>query len=150
MREELIYIVILIGFGPLISCKENNDRKNNGLDDFESISVIYATGDEVIRSYTMMVYDTAGLIKAKFTRPDISKTKSEELVIVRTLDEDDLQMVYDFIEKAEKQSDTCSFLSTSMDRYYIKIGMTDSISIIGNCTWDGLDYSTLTKRLYHK
>nr|WP_298931023.1 hypothetical protein [uncultured Allomuricauda sp.] len=150
MIGRLIYLVILLGLGFLVSCKNNSRQKFYTPDSFKNIQISYSTGDEVIRSYAMMIYDSAGFIKTKFTSPISDMSLSERKLAFRTLNEDDLQMVYDFIEKAKKQNDTCSFLSSSLDRYHIKIGIMDSISIFGNCSWDGLDYSTLIKRIYDK
>ncbi len=148
MIKRLMYFICALAITFVFSCKKNRDSTNYSLDGFESIDIAYATGDEVIKSYAMKIYDSAGILKTKFTSPlsDVSLFKRHE--VTKTLSEEDIKIISDFIEKAKKQNDTCSFLSSSLDRYHIKIGTLDSISILGNCNWDGLDYITLTQRIY--
>lgn len=140
--KRIILLLTLSGFVSLISCKGDFARKKNDLESFKDIKIVYITGDEVIRSYGMLIYDSVGLVKARFTSP-ISDNNN----FVRILNQANMQMVYDFIDRAKKQNDTCFLLSTSLDRYRIKIGIKDSISIFGNCKWDGLDYAALTQKI---
>ncbi len=141
---------IFLGFGLLVSCKDSNSGNNYAPDSFEDMKIVYTTGDEVMQTYAMMIYDSAGIVKAKFTSPISDKRFSKRQAAVRILNQEDLQMVFDFIERAKRQNDTCSLLSTSLDRYRIKIGVMDSISIYGNCSWGGLDYAALTQRIFNK
>ena len=59
-------------------------------------------------------------------------------------------MIQKFISKAENQKDTCAFSSTSIDYYTIKIEGKKQINIIGNCNWDGIDYTSLERKIFAK
>lgn len=150
MIERFIFLLTLLGFGFLVSCKDSSSSNNYAPESFEDMKIVYITGDEVMRTYAMMIYDSAGIVKAEFTSPISDKSLSERPAAVRILNQENLQSVFDFIERAKKQNDTCSLLSSSLDRYRIKIGFKDSISIYGNCSWGGLDYTALTQRIFNK
>lgn len=123
----------------------------SGLNDFAEIQIEFVTGDEVMTLHRMSIFKDSTTIKATKEKPYYYYGSKTDSTWTTDIGKSELQLINEFIAKAKTQKDSCSFLSTSIDRYKINIGNEEQINIIGNCDWNGIDYDNLEKKIFdHK
>ena len=118
------------------------------LNDFEDIQIEFVTGDEVMVYHEISFTRKGQKIIAKKEQPFYYYGSLTDSTWTTKLEASDLKIIDRFISKAKTQKDSCSFLSTSIDHYKIKIGNKEEMKIIGNCEWDGIDYDYIEKNIF--
>ncbi|WP_055445148.1 hypothetical protein [Lacinutrix himadriensis] len=144
MRNHLIILLLI-----LTSCNSDNIDKAE-FNDFSDIEIRFRTGDERIEFYSMDIFKSGEKIKAVKKRPFYYYGSVTDSTWTTEIGKSDLKLIIEFINKAESIKDTCSFNSSSIDYYDIKI-KGKALKIVGNCEWNGIDYDSLETKIFkHK
>lgn len=148
MRFNLTFLFLIL----LFSCNTNKKEVDkNELNDFANIQIEFVTGDEVMSLHRMSIFKDSKTIKATKEKPYYYYGSKTDSVWTADIGKSEMKLINEFITKAKNQNDSCSFLSTSIDRYKINIENKEQINIIGNCDWNGIDYDSLEKKIFeHK
>jgi hypothetical protein len=148
MKFNLTFLFLILFF----SCNTNEKKIDKSeLNDFAKIQIEFVTGDEVMTLHRMSIFKDSKTIKATKEKPYYYYGSKTDSTWTTNVGKSELQLIDEFISKAKNQKDSCSFLSTSIDRYKINIGNKEQINIIGNCDWNGIDYDSLEKIIFeHK
>jgi len=124
------------------------NRDTSDLNDFEDVQIEFVTGDEVKVLHEISFSKTGQKIIAKKVQPYYYYGSMTDSTWTTEVEPSDLKLIDKFISKAKTQKDSCSFLSTSIDHYRIKIGNKKEFKITGNCEWDGIDYNYIEKKIF--
>src|SRR5690606_23355143 len=147
MKHYLNLIILICIF----SCKTNNDHINETeFHDFSDIKIDFRTGDEVRTLSRMLILKDSQKIRAVKQSPFYYYGFQTDTIWTTEIGKSDLQLIKSFIIKARNQKDSCSFGSTSIDRYKISIGDSEELKIIGNCEWNNIDYDSLEHKIFQK
>jgi hypothetical protein len=148
MKFNLTFLFLIL----LFSCNTNEKKVDKSeLNDFAEIQIDFVSGDEVMILHRMSISKDNTTIKATKEKPYYYYGSKTDSVWTADIGKYELKLINEFITKAENQNDSCSSLSTSIDRYKINIRNKEQINIIGNCDWNGIDYASLEKKIFeHK
>ncbi|AUC79967.1 hypothetical protein CW736_11595 [Nonlabens sp. MB-3u-79] len=145
MRFHLTILSLIL----LSSCNTNEKKVEKiALNDFSNIQIDFVTGDEMMILHRMSILKDSTRIRAIKEKPYYYYGSKTDSTWITEIGKSELQLINEFISYAESQKDSCSFLSTSIDRYKIKIEDKKQINIIGNCDWNGIDYDSLEKKIF--
>jgi len=144
MRNHLLILLLI-----LTSC--NSDKIDKAeFNDFSDIEIRFRTGDERIEFYSMDIFKSGEKIKAVKKSPFYYYGSGTDSTWTAEIGKSDLKLITEFINKAKSIKDTCSFTSSSIDYYDIKTNG-NTIKIVGNCKWNGIDYDSLQSKIFkHK
>jgi hypothetical protein len=132
-----------------LSCNtKGNKLDKSELEDFVNIQIQFVTGDETMTLHKMSFFKVGQKIMAKKERPFYYYGSKTDSIWTIDIGASELQLINEFISRAETQKDTCSFNSSSIDRYDINIAGLKQINIIGNCHWNGIDYDSIERNIF--
>ncbi len=149
MRFKMLFLKCLLIY-TIISCKEEEKNPTLNWEDLNNINIQFITGDEVRILSIMSIIKQGDSIEAIIKQPYNNYGFLADSIWNTKLNITDLKFLNKFLKMVSQQPDTCSLLSTSLDRYRITINNDSVIRIFGNCEWDNVDYMELEKQFFAK
>ncbi len=143
MRSILTFLAIYI----LSTCNSCGQIENNF--EVSSVKIDFETGCETREGRSMLIIKKDSNYFANKLEPNYYYGTTTDSVWILKLDSTKINAIYRFVAKARQLGNSsCPSITTSIDHYLITINKETSISIVGNCDWNGLSYVALEKIVF--